>query len=274
MLPPMSIFFTVRSEDVTTGNVPTIWFSGTLPSGASILRVDHNPLLYPTTGWSCPQLWMSYAQLGLAQGEDIDALAIDLPRQRMLFSTRTATRNPVLFAYFGADLILVTEYQTATGTPVSTSIGLLQNDDVDAICAMDPSVQSTAPFNGTWFWAGTLRPQFFAAVPTMGGSAFRAFRGGSVFYDTWLIGWPTGVAAPGFAVLAATFGDAVAPVFTLGFFPRNPANPIAGDPKSYSLLVPPAVSLTGLRLTLRWFAIDVTAAPPLLAEAWPVQIRV
>ena len=69
----------------------------TAPSGATIFHSVWNP---SSVSWSCPRPWKTYLALGLAVGDDIDALAVDLRNQRLLLSTTSAVLDPLLFVYY------------------------------------------------------------------------------------------------------------------------------------------------------------------------------
>jgi hypothetical protein len=105
----------------------------------------------------------------------------------------------------------------------------------------------------------------------MSASAFRRFEAGNRHYDTWMLGYPPAAPAPGpgFAVLVITIGDLLSPAITATFQPRNPASSIPGDPRSYTLDIPPSFSLVGFPLTFRWWAYDNGTAQ--LAQAYPVK---
>lgn len=271
-----AIYFTVPNASVAT--VPVQWWGNQPPSGASILRVQ-----FIQATWTCPQVWRSFRDLGLAQGEDITGLAIDLSNQRILFSTRTATRDPLQFVYYGTDLVAPMDYKEPGGaTPVSSSIGLGVNDGVDAICSMDPSIRQAGPAgtNPLLFYCGYPIPPFFGPTAPLNASAWRNYSTVPappvLVYDTYMTGWPpVSGRGPGFAAVLLTFGNATSPAFSLApLFVRNPANPFAGDPQHYALRVPLGFSLVGggTVVTFRWFAVN--SAFTELAEAWPTQVRI
>jgi hypothetical protein len=158
---------------------------------------------------------------------------------------------------------------------VSSSIGLVQNDGVDAICAMDPSVRAhpSGALNAQFFYLGTPRGPALLPAATLHGSACRGFTGGVTWARTWINGWPplTGP-GPGFAAVFLTFGDSLAPVFALGpAFVRDPTPLFAGDPQAFQLPIPGNIALGSTPVTLRWFAVDAGFVE--LAEAWPVRLE-
>lgn len=151
----------------------------------------------------------------------------------------------------------------------------MTSDDVDAICASDPSVRANGGSpNAFFFHCGTPRPTALGPVGSMNGSACRDYVGNQVLVHTWLTGWPpqTGQ-GPGFAVLFLSFGTNTTPAFPMGpLFVRNPANPVDGDPQQFTIPIPANITLGSTPVTLRWFATDAGFTE--LAEAWPVFVRI
>ena len=86
-----------------------------------------------------------------------------------------------------------------------------------------------------------------------------------------MIGWPplTGQGA-GFAAMFLTFGGTLDLNLFSPVFLRDPSNPIAGDPQTFALVVPPSIALTNFDVTVRWFAADLALTE--IAEAWPVRL--
>lgn len=272
--PPYSIYFTV--SHATRHLIPAAWWGGSAPtalrSGASILVTSRTAV---GGSWTQPAVWKHFFELGLAQDDDIDGLAIDTVRQRILFSC---------VGHAHADQFLVLDYGTdggaqpvpakaPSGTPVSDVVGAAGNDDVDAICTLDPQIGTVGapPPAGDDFGnsCGTPRPGLLG-VPSVHASAFRRFSGGQRLFDTWLVGWPpaTGI-TPGVAALFATIGNG-STLIPLGLQLRDPASPVPGDPVHDAIVIPNNLALSGQRLTFRWVAVD--AAFSELAEAWPVQV--
>jgi hypothetical protein len=270
------IYFTLSSASAA---LPTVlpWFGANTPSGASILRTRRIGVT-----WTMPMVWMNHTDLGLLASDDIDALAIDKAGRKLLFSLRGGSLDQIMFFSWPAGTFPLVQvppvpYVQANGTtPVSTSIGLLQNDDLDAICSMDPTTRgAVGGSNPLWFCVGATRPTATAFAPPepLWASAFRdhaALPPGAVF-DTWMVGWPpVAQRSPGLAVLAATIDDSLAPVFTLSLQVRDDTS-LNGDPRHHRWRLPATTSLTGLGLTFRWFAFATAAGE--LAEAWPVKVR-
>jgi hypothetical protein len=272
-----TFYFSVSAGTVT--RVPMSWWQR--PNGTPTTRSAATILFMTWIGqtqgqWSCPRVWRTYAELGLAPTEDVDALAIDLPNQRMLFSTKTTTRNPILFLHLG---VLAAggpvTYTGQDGEPISSKIGLLQNDDVDAICAMDPSypLGHGGPRNPFVHSIGTPFPALFGSPPALSASAYRHAIAGREYFDTHVVGWPraTGV-GPGFAVLFFT-PDPVLPwayTILLSVQARNTASMFCGDPRTFRIEIPAAAALTSANYGLRWFAVDARFVE--IAEAHPLRI--
>ncbi|HEX5050747.1 MAG TPA: hypothetical protein VFZ65_03145 [Planctomycetota bacterium] len=272
---PQAIYFTVSHG--TRGLVPLPWWNylgtPTLASGATILVVLKSS---PGGPWTTPHVFKPYYTLGLLRDEDIDALAYDEVREKLLYSTVGTMHDQFLFADFSTDGAAIAQpvMMPNGGGHASDAIGKAQTDDVDAICTLDPTIGTIGgpPPGGDDFGSsvGTPRPGLLG-VPTLGGSAYRRFQGGVVRFDTFLVGWPPNAGiAPGFAVAFLTSGNNLDPLLIGGIKLRNTANALNGDPQSETVVVPPALVLTGQRFTFRWFALD--AATGELAEAWPVQV--
>ena len=265
------IYFTVSTA--TLNAIPVAWWGpGGLPSGATILCVTR---AMPTAAWSVPTVYAHFFQLGLQQNEDIDALAIDAPTQKVLFSCVGNTRDQLLFVDLSAGLsVTPMPVRQANGSPVSTALGKGGNDDVDAVCVLDPTINTLGMLaaGGDEFGSSCGLPTpGLLGVPSVHASAFRRTSGGQTFFDTWMVGWPpiTGV-TPGLAALFVTIGNdpTLFPVGPIQL--RNTALAATGDPLTYSLPMPLGYALSGQRITFRWVAID--AAFTEIAEAWPVQV--
>src|SRR5690606_8546318 len=177
--------------------------------------------------WNCPRVWATPADLGLRDDEDVDALAIDVRQCQMLFSTRNPRanrRNPILFLRYCSDAPPApVPYSTSNGTPVSNEMGLLEQDedDVDAICAMDPSVRGTSSgVNGTAFAMGTPRPRAFPFPGEISAQAFRTWDGAVERFQTWVAGWPVTGRGAGVAGLVWTLPDTPFPMVPVGVVAR------------------------------------------------------
>lgn len=271
---PQAIYFTVSTASVPL--VPAAWWNVTggppAPSGATILRVVKSS---HQGQWSSPQVFRAYWQLGLSTGEDIDGLAYDEASQKLVFSCVGNQRDQLLFLDLSTDFVLPVPVTKQDGTPVSQAVGTGQNDDIDAVCTLDPQLRTQGGWVPDDFGAscGTPRDPFLPANWPVGmsASAFRRYAGGSRFYDTWMLGWPpvAGV-GPGFAVLLITLGDTTAPAVTASWQARVPTSSVPGDPRGYSLAVPASYALTGFPLQFRWWAIDGGLTE--IAQAYPIKV--
>ncbi|MBX3464031.1 MAG: hypothetical protein KF830_12735 [Planctomycetes bacterium] len=271
---PQAIYFTV--SHATRHLVPAAWWSfggqATLASGATILRVLKSAPLGP---WSPPHAFAPYGVLGLDRDEDIDGLAYDEVRQKLLFSVVGIARDQFLFVDLGSDGVMgPVDAKMPNGVDkISEHVGKAQSDDVDAICTLDPRIGTIGapPPAGDDFGSSCGSPrQGLLGVPQVHAAAHRRREGNQTFYDTWLIGWPpvTGQ-GPGIAALFVTFD----PDLTLHPFSiqlRDPAALVPGDPRHFPLLVPPALELSGFSFTFRWAAMDLAISE--IAEAWPLQV--
>jgi hypothetical protein len=272
-----TIYFTVSSA--TANLVPAFWWGSStanLASGANILRVARTA---SSGAWGPPTVFRYWFQLGLQQADDIDGLAVDIANNKLLFSCVGTARDQFLFVDMSADGSAAVPLKKQDGTPVSQSIGKGQNDDVDAICTLDPigPSQSTVPPpgvppGGDDFGSSCGAPSAgLLGVPSINATAFRRHVGGQTWFDSWMMGWPplTGV-TPGVAVLYMTVGNDLTlfPVGPIQLRNTNPAVP--GDPLLFSFQVPPSYWLTSQTVTFRWAAID--AGFTAIAEAWPVRV--
>jgi hypothetical protein len=276
---PQAIYFTVSSASAASTVTPDQWWSPGTPaanrSGATILRVIRSS---PFGAWQGPMVWRRWADLGLNQSEDIDALAVDDTAQKVLYSVTGSARDQFLFADFSTDggpppPVPVT---TAQG-PISGQVGKAQNDDVDAVCTLDPTLGTTgmALLNGRDEFGsscGAPTTPLLGVTPTIHASAFRRREAGATSFDTWMVGWPplTGQ-GPGIAVPFLTLGGGSGPLLFLGPIRiRDVTDPMPGNPVETSVPVPPGLALQGARVVFRWAAIDANVTE--IAEAWPVQV--
>lgn len=256
LLPAQPTFYFSVST-ATLGRVPSAWWGGTTPSGATILQCTWDAT---ARSWSTPRVFLEAGDLGLALSEDIDALAVDPLRVAMLFSTTTASRDPILVALpKPGGGIKVLDYRLNDGpkTRVSTRLGIRGKGDVDAICSYDPGrgpgQQVLAAVLGR-----TVPRRLLPLAPEHGSiSAFRRrlpAPGGDAI-ETWLNGWPRpGRPAPSLAILGLSFpGRPSAPLVIVQGLVRNP-NPTGypGGPLGLRLPVPRQHTLSGLDIQFNW----------------------
>jgi hypothetical protein len=244
-LPAPTVYFSLSS--VAANLVPT-WFAPGVPSGATILATSWNPT---TRKWSTPKPVVTFAQLGLAQSEDIDAIAYQRSRELMLFSTVSAPIEEQLkIACMQNDAIVVNDYTMPSGQPVSEQTGAGTGGNITGVCEIDPSGDAGASDR---VYGTKTAPLPLPFPRTLESCAYRT-RGTMTqdAYHTVMLGWPSGTPRPGTAHL---FLDAGAGWFPIASFARNPANPIAGDP----IEIPPALLLNaplGFDLRCVWAAAD------------------
>ena len=283
-----TLYFSVTNASL--GRVPASWWSGTPPSGATILRTT-----WSTTArkWGCVTPWRIYGRiagtnfshLGLTQCEDVDGLALDLPRGHMLFSTTAggcvAQPDQIMYLNLATDGDPTpVPYVTQTGTAVSIAAGLLGSDDVKAICSTDPIApfrQATGgPPNVSRMTMGT--PSTVLTFPgiarRMDATSFMACwpGAGPARIVSYGLGWPRGPAAGAAAAYLTVPGSGLPPTF-LAVFARNPAATFCGDPlPPWTLDLPPALRLLtpAVRFEVTWVGLDTVNM--LLAQAFPVGI--
>jgi hypothetical protein len=267
---PATILFSV--SDATKHLVPSIWWQNSAPSGATIFYTEISPF---SSGWLPPQPFLTYADLGLDQDEDIDALAVDLSDEKLLFSVTGNARDQFLFFGYGTDGTQPIPVVKASGVPISQSVGIDSDDDVDAICTLDPNLEAEDLMNpggdGFGSTCGAPRNGILGPIPEISGSAYRRFEGGQTHFDTFMVGWPSSTGpAPSLAFAFLTTGDNIDPILIGGIHLRDPTNSITGDPQTETLSIPPGLALSNFRVTLRWFHLDWFGAE--VSEAWPVQV--
>lgn len=286
--PAPTLYFSVSNRSIAAGHVPSSWWAGTPPSGATILQMTWNP---QARKWDCVRPWRLFASmrqfpypgLGLERCEDIDGLAVDLARGRLLLSTARNSgscpnRNQILFLSLAADGDpLPVPYTTPDGTPVTTASGLLGSDDVKAICSLDPIAPLRQSAGGG---PNPIRVTIGTPSRTLTFPGIAHALEGTAFLECWPgagparvrghgLGWP---AAPG-PGLAAVFlsvpGAMVPPVFVAAF-PRNPNPAFCGDPQALTLPVPDHLRFLfpAFRFELTWIAAD--SASLHIGQAYPV----
>ncbi|HEX5053454.1 MAG TPA: hypothetical protein VFZ65_16875 [Planctomycetota bacterium] len=263
MLPPPTVYFSVT--DATKGNLPASWI--TAPGAASGATVFQTTWVPATLSWTQPVVAYTAADFGLGNGEDLDALALDLAHGLVLFSTDPllppmgGPRDPVLFSVLGSGVL--TDYHLPGGPSIAHELGLgLGPDDVDGICALDPGgVGQPSPILLD-FLLGRPSPPLPTTLPTqLQASAWRRedLVTGLEYASTWMTGWPPpGTPQPSLAISAASLGGPSAPFIVLDVFVR-PANPFQGDPHRTEIQIPPSFSLGGQQLNFLWGALSPTS---------------
>lgn len=163
-----TVFFSVSHEAVFPSggglsSVPPVWFAGSSPSSATILRTTWMKL---AGAWSTPVVHLPYGALGLDIEDDIDALAVDQPKCLLLFSiaktaTSTLAEQLQIASWPCPDSARAPEppwggYTSGTSTGVYVTGGAGSSSmasrtrvgtdgDVDGVCTVDPGKQE--PFS-------------------------------------------------------------------------------------------------------------------------------
>ena len=267
MTKPIRFFFSLTGYGAK--RVPAKWFGRTRPSGASILYVT-----WIGESWSFPRLFRSYRDLGLGEREELDALSVDLERRLVLFSTKTAWRDELLLHGAVTTLVGSTTYIDKKGEPVSKSIGILPDDDVDAVCATDPTVLSESrkvTWNGSFFQIGSPYADDSPHDPVLTGTALRDSVGGNPVFRINVLGWHPAVGPRKGYVFAHWKMPGSGAKGLLGWRTRNPSSAIAGDPVQFVYPVPVALSLTGVPLQVHTRQYDLSWSR--MGRTHPIQIR-
>ncbi len=269
-----TIYFSVSNQSIAQNLVPQSWFANQPISGATILKMQWQR---PATGgpaqWMHPQPFKSFRELGLLQGDDLDALALDLAQKRVLFSTTNPKLDQILFLKLGSvDFALPVPY-TENGTPVSKKIGTNANDDVDAICAIDPTVPgATQGGNAVYFFMGTPQKQTIFPGHDVHASAFRDDSSGAPAWHSHVTGWPKNTGkGPGYAAFYMSFPAAPWPWIPISLQKRDPLNPFCGDPREELVKIPPMVSIKGFSVSFHWLLADINLTE--IAEPHPLNVR-
>lgn len=137
-IPVARYYFSVSKESL--GLVPPAWWNGKPKSGATIFESKWDST---TKKWSCPKGVFAPKDLGLTDDEDVDAFSYDSVQGKIVLSTRTAARNPLLYVDASgpqaAVIAVPVVYATTPPVPVTDSIGMDSVlDDIDSICSYDP----------------------------------------------------------------------------------------------------------------------------------------
>ncbi len=249
--PPLNVprvFFSVSTA--TLGDVPAAWWGGTVPSGATVFWTE-----WTGAAWATPSVFLTPANLGLSDAEEVDAIAIDLGSSlaagggsgELLFSTASPGRDPILFGkgftFPGLPMppvLLIRDYREADGRKVSDRIGLVSVDDVDAICSVDPGRRQVMRLLMGTPEATRTPPNFQTRIAA---SVFREAgpspSSGARLIST-MAGWPSSGRGPGFA------GCDLAVLAPVGWFPvsptsnpqRDPTDPRGGGPEHLVVPIP------------------------------------
>lgn len=250
-LPPPVVFFSVT--DNTTSSVPTPWWNGETPSGALVFFTRWDPAM---SRWSPPRPWIAPADLGLADTDDIDALAIDMRHEishnviHVVFSTTQGHAQP------WGELAFVPVFLGPTDGP-PTPVPFKDTDDtevaekpgtgarIDAVCGSDPGPFQDRSRRFLWGTpdepgATSGSPAFVvrtadASISTMRSCWGPSGGGRAGRIVSHLSGWPDGFPTTDFVVLTVSFQDPETwtglPAFFVGSALRLPVLPGApGEP--------------------------------------------
>lgn len=246
-----TVYFSLRIPNATsTATSVAQWFAPRQPSGATILQTKWDPRL---RAWSKPRPFVEYRDLGLQATDEVDALAYDRAQNMILFSTEKApVQQQLKILCLGPDLMAAVDYEEPGGGKVAVQAGVATGGNIVGVCTIDPARNPNAVYPSfTW---GTAGPPLALPFPTDLGAAVYRTCGppGRDAYHTLMIGWPGGSARPGNAFLLLQLGGTW---FPFGPFPRNPANPIAGDPIEFPPILTMPV-LFNVPMTGVWIAVD------------------
>lgn len=274
--PNPTVFFSVTHA--TRLAVPSAWWAGSTPSGATILRTQWNG-----SSWTPPQPAALYSDLYLAANDDVDALAIQcFPSYADVVFSTTALGGVItsqlmiirLTGGLGCGTTPPTEVKATDGAPIEGRLGS-GNGNVDGVCMYDPSFLQPGSTTDIWAYVtgtpiSTLRVP--GAVRSLEASAWRTCPGGNVSISSYVTGWVGGTPGPDtlFYVLGiGLVGSAPASFHLLGAFPRTGTEP-GGGRFGVDLPLPPGWARTGLLYVEHiWLASSVSGD----AQAFPVKIR-
>jgi len=267
--PSPQVYFSLTSASAAM--VPS-WFPSSGPSGATILTSTWNRV---TGAWTPPRVFLHHQVLGLTQTDDVDAFAYDTTKNIVLFSTVGApVQEQLKILCLGVDNMTAVDYVEPSGREVTVAAGVGTGGEITAVCTIDPVTerQGGGPGGSSYdeFAWGTAKPPLPLPFPTdLEGTNYRTHDGsGADAFHSLMVGWPGGTPKAGSAFLMLLAGPVS---ITLGPYPRNPANPIAGDPVE----IPPIMSLPalfGVDITAVWIAVDSTFTNASLTH--PTVIRI
>ena len=164
---PMAYFSVTGGIGGTAASLPIGWCGGNAlnRSGATVFKTTWRPGL---NSWSTPSVYIAWGDLGLGQGDDVDALAVDTSHhanEYVLFSTTNPGIDRIRFHNRGTGYVGTYRY-AGGGQTIESRLGILTGD-VDALCAADPGadepltqlaagIESIAP--GIWPPTGSSQP--------------------------------------------------------------------------------------------------------------------
>lgn len=242
-------FFSVTSATAST--VPVAWRGGSAASGATIYMSE-----WIGGTWTTPTPFRTFTDLTLAVDEEVDAIAVDLVREEMLFSTKTASRDEILWvslapAVVGGDGPVLRIYRMPDQTPISEKAKTLGTDDIDAICALDPGADDLHRS----FLPTPSQNLPFLTPPESWVSVFRTESPSGTSYISTLVGWPQPGRQPGLSGCWIVF-PGFSPLMTIANQQRNIGSIWLGDPREAQITIPAVHPLFGFDLDFQWLVID------------------
>jgi hypothetical protein len=268
--PEPSIYFSVPGTGRELAAVPVSWWSGSTPSGATILVRKWSAA---TNQWITQPPLYTHADLGLPATADIDALAHSAPANDTVISLTRATTpvglSQLLFVENCTDGTSLVDLTESDGTPTGTRVvadgtGIGGSGEVRGVCVDDPSARASqppAPAVGRMAHVmGTPGPELLPWMPSMDAQTYRSCDAlGNATYTAHVVGLPPG-SGPSLAVFVIGIPDLLTsstPLFTL---PSRVASP-DGAPASASFVIPwmPA-TLNSIPVQGMWVGIDTLTA--------------
>ena len=244
-----TFYFTVSSG--TIGRVPSTWWGGTTPSGATILSTTWSST---TKSWSAPVPYRTFTQLGLLATEDVDAIAVDVGHGLLLFSTDSSSRDEMLVLGLGGPPTPKTYVMPGGMQTVSDKVGLRPTDHVKAICSLDPggNQQLHQVACGT-----PLQPLFPLPVPYQAvTTAFRSFPGTQPLVQVHVSGFPPSGPQPnGFVALFVSADVTPSNLILVASRVRQPT-PWDGQPQTFQLRLPRTPTLLGRQVLFHGAVVD------------------
>ncbi len=157
-----SLFFSRRGDfffSVTPACVPNLGSKFALNGNAQEVPADPGVVYHitwsPALGWSPkPSIYRTLDELGLDDGDDLDALAVDMGNDTTVFSTQLVAGRSQLLVHDVARGNGHTELQNhptpTTKAKTTTKIGSIDDtDDIDAVCIYDPRELALGTHMGT-----------------------------------------------------------------------------------------------------------------------------
>jgi hypothetical protein len=153
---PNEFYFSVTrdSANALASHSAGNYFGTQVASGAGIYKISYVPTGLGRYAWSAPVVFASPADLGLdAQADEVDAIAVNGPMGTAIFSTELGLPHGVnqlqSFQVAAGGATTVTTLVNANGGGVSGEAKLTDEDDIDALCGIDPEGAQYSRWVGT-----------------------------------------------------------------------------------------------------------------------------